>query len=295
MRIKPIENVAGMTPLVCLERLPGDPSCQILVKLEGNNPSGSIKDRIVQNMLQQAEHRGEISSGDTLIEATSGNTGIALAMAASRRGYRVILVVPDEIAVEMRTIMVAFGAELMSVPSPSGMERARDLAKELEEQGVGRVLDQFANEDNPVAHYQTTGPEIWKGSERTVTHFISCMGTTGTIVGVAKYLKEQNSEIQVIGVQPVEGCQIAGMQSWSPDYLPSIYEPTFINEVVEISPELADETARRLSQEEGIFAGISSGAAVAAALRIGRRVENATIATIAYDRGDRYLSTGLYD
>ena len=284
-----------MTPLVGLERLPGDSSCRILVKLEGNNPSGSTKDRIVRNMLQQAEHRGEISCGDTLIEATSGNTGIALAMAASRKGYRVILVVPDEISEEMRTIMAAFGAELMPAPGPSGMERARDLAKDLEQQGVGRVLDQFANEDNPVAHYQSTGPEIWKDSDGTVTHFISCMGTTGTIVGVAKYLKERNPAIQVIGVQPIEGCQIPGMQSWSPHYLPPIYEPNFIDDVVEISPELADETARRLSQEEGIFAGISSGAAVAAALRMGRRIGNAVIATIAYDRGERYLSTGLYD
>jgi cysteine synthase B len=284
-----------MTPLVHLERLPGDSSCRILVKLEGNNPSGSTKDRIVQNMLQQAEHRGEISCGDTLIEATSGNTGIALAMAASRKGYRLILVVPDEISQEMRTIMVAFGAELMPAPGPLGMERARDLAKELEKQGVGRVLDQFANEDNPVAHYGSTGPEIWKDSDGAVTHFISCMGTTGTIVGVAKYLKERNPAIQVIGVQAIEGCQIPGMQSWSPHYLPPIYEPNFIDDIVEVSPELADETARRLSQEEGILAGFSSGAAVAAALRIGRRVENAVIVTIAYDRGERYLSTGLYD
>ena len=284
-----------MTPLVGLERLSGDSSCRILVKLEGNNPSGSTKDRIVRNMLQQAEHRGDISCGDTLIEATSGNTGIALAMAASRKGYRVILVVPDEISQEMRTIMVAFGAELMPAPGPSGMERARDLAKDLEQQGVGRVLDQFANEDNPIAHYQSTGPEIWKDSDGTVTHFISCMGTTGTIIGTSKFLKEKNPAIQVIGVQPIDGYQILGMQSWSSDYLPPIYEPNFIDDVVEISPELADETARRLSQEEGIFAGISSGAAVAAALRIGRRVENAVIATIAYDRGERYLSTGLYD
>ena len=216
-------------------------------------------------------------------------------MAATKKGYRVILVVPDEISAEMRITMTAFGAELMPVSGPSVMERARDLAKELEQQGVGRVLDQFANEDNPVAHYQSTGPEIWKDSDGTVTHFISCMGTTGTIVGVAKYLKERNSAIQVIGVQPIEGCQIPGMQSWSPHYLPPIYEPNFIDDVVEISPELADETARRLSQEEGIFAGISSGAAVAAALRIGRRVENAVIVTIACDRGERYLSTGLYD
>ena len=295
MTIEKIQNIVGKTPLVGLDRLSGDSSCRILAKLEGHNPSGSTKDRIVRNMLQQAEHRGEISCGDTLIEATSGNTGIALAMAASRKGYRVILVVPDGISEEMRMIMTAFGAELMAASGPSGMERARDLAKNLEQQGVGRVLDQFSNEDNPVAHYQSTGPEIWKDSDGTVTHFISCMGTTGTIVGVAKYLKEQNPTIQVIGVQPIEGCQIPGMQSWSPDYLPSIYEPNFIDDVFEISPELADETTRRLTQEEGIFAGISSGAAVAAALRIGRRVENAVIVTIACDRGERYLSTGLYD
>ena len=284
-----------MTPLVGLERLPGDSSCRILVKLEGNNPSGSTKDRIVRNMLQQAEHRGEISCGDTLIEATSGNTGIALAMAASRKGYRVILVVPDEISEEMRTIMVAFGAELMPAPGPSGMERARDMAKELEQQGVGRVLDQFANEDNPAAHYQSTGPEIWKDSDGAVTHFISCMGTTGTIVGVARYLKEQNPAIQVIGVQPIEGCQIAGMRNWSPEYMPAIYDPDLIDDVVEISPELAAETVRRLARKEGLFVGASSGAAVAVALRIGRRMENAVIATIACDRGERYLSTGLYN
>jgi cysteine synthase B len=295
LAIELIQDLAGMTPLVGLERLPGDSSCRILVKLEGSNPSGSTKDRIVRNMMQQAEQRGEISYGDTLIEATSGNTGIALAMAASRKGYRVILIVPDEISEEMRIIMAGFGADLMPAPGPSGMERARDLAKELEQQGVGRVLDQFANEDNPLAHYQTTGPELWKDSDGTVTHFISCMGTTGTIVGVSKYLKEQNPLIQTIGVQTIEGYQIPGMQSWSPHYLPLIYEPNLVDDVVEISPELADETARRLSQEEGIFAGISSGAAVAAALRIGRRVENSVIATIAYDRGERYLSTGLYD
>jgi cysteine synthase B len=246
-------------------------------------------------MLQQAENRGEISPGDTLVEATSGNTGIALAMAATKKGYRVILVVPEEISSEMRIAMVAFGAELMPVSSPSVMERARDLAKELEQQGVGRVLDQFTNEDNPGAHYQSTGPEIWKDSDGVVTHFISCMGTTGTIVGVARYLKEQDPAIQVIGVRPIEGCQIAGMRNWSPQYLPAIYDPGLIDDVVEISPELAQETARRLTQEEGIFAGVSSGAAVAAALRVSRRVEDAVIATIACDRGERYLSTGLYD
>ena len=295
MTIEQKQNVVGMTPLVGLDRLLGDSSCRILVKLEGHNPSGSAKDRIVHNMLQQAEDRGEISPGDALVEATSGNTGIALAMVATKKGYRVILVVPDEISAEMRITMTAFGAELMPVSGPSVMERARDLAKELEQQGVGRVLDQFANEDNPAAHYQSTGPEIWKDSDGAVTHFISCMGTTGTIVGVARHLKEQNPEIQVIGVQPVEGCQIAGMRNWSPQYLPTIYDPDLIDDVVEISPELAGETVRRLAQEEGIFAGISSGAAVAAALRVCRRVENAVIATIACDRGERYLSTGLYD
>lgn len=293
--IEQFSNVAGMTPLVSLNRLPGDSSCRILAKLEGCNPSGSAKDRTVRNMVQKAEDRGEISPGDTLIEATSGNTGIALAMAATQKGYRVVLVVPDEISAEMRTTMAAFGAELMRVSGPSVMEQARDLAKELEQQGVGRVLDQFANEDNPAAHYQSTGPEIWKDSDGVITHFVSCMGTTGTIVGVARYLKEQNPAIQVIGVQPIEGCHIAGMRNWLPQYLPAIYDPDLIDGIVEISPELAGETARRLTQEEGIFAGTSSGAAVAAALRLGRRVENAVIATIACDRGERYLSTGLYD
>lgn len=295
MTIGQNQNIVGRTPLLGLERLSGDSSCRIFAKLEGHNPSGSGKDRIVLNMLQQAENRGEISPGDTLVEATSGNTGIALAMAATKKGYRVILVVPEEISSEMRIAMVAFGAELMPVSSPSVMERARDLAKELEQQGVGRVLDQFTNEDNPGAHYQSTGPEIWKDSDGVVTHFISCMGTTGTIVGVARYLKEQDPAIQVIGVRPIEGCQIAGMRNWSPQYLPAIYDPGLIDDVVEISPELAQETARRLTQEEGIFAGVSSGAAVAAALRVSRRVEDAVIATIACDRGERYLSTGLYD
>ena len=217
-----------------------------------------------------------------------------MAMNATKKGYRVILVIPDDISSEMRTTMVAYGAELMPVSGPLVMERARDLAKELEEQGVGRVLDQYANEKNPTAHYQTTGPEIWNQSNGIITHFISCMGTTGTIVGVARYLNEQNPAIQVIGVQPIEGSQIAGMRNWSPEYLPAIYDPGLIDEVIEISPELAGETTRRLTQEEGIFAGISSGAAVAAAMRVSRRVENAVIATIAYDRGERYLSTGLY-
>jgi cysteine synthase B len=295
MTIEQTRDVVGLTPLVALDRLPGDSSCQILVKVEGQNPSGSIKDRIVQNMLQQAENRGEISPGDTLVEATSGNTGIALAMAASRKGYRVILVVPDNISVEMRIVMSAFGAELMPVDGPSDMERARDLAKELEQQGVGRVLDQFENIDNPTAHHQSTGPEIWNGSNGTVSHFISCMGTTGTIVGAGRYLKEQNSTIEVIGVQPIEGSQISGMRNWAPNYLPTIFDPHLVDDIVEISPELADETSRRLAQEEGILSGISSGAAVAAALRVSRRVENAVIATIASDRGERYLSTGLYD
>lgn len=289
------QKVVGMTPLVTLNRLPGDSSCRVLAKLEGQNPSGSIKDRTVHHMLKQAENRGQISPGDTLIEATSGNTGISLAMAAVTKGYRVILVIPDGISIEMRNIMAAFGAELIPVSEYSGMERARDLAKELEQQGVGQVLNQFANEDNPAAHYQTTGPEIWKDSGGAVTHFISCMGTTGTIVGVARYLKEQNPEVRVIGVQPIEGCQIAGTRNWSPQYLPLIYDPVVLDDVVEISPELAGNTVRRLIQEEGILAGISSGAALAAALGICRREENAVIATIVCDRGERYLSTGLFD
>lgn len=295
MTIEKMQNDVGMTPLVEIERLQGDSSCRIFAKLEGQNPSGSIKDRIVRNMLEKAEDRGDISVGDTLIEATSGNTGIALAMAANKRGYRVILVIPEEISREMRITMAAFGAELMPVSGPSGMERARDLVRELAHQGVGQVLDQFANDDNPSAHYQSTGPEIWRDSEGALTHFISCMGTTGTIIGVSKYLKEQNQAIQVVGVQPVEGSHISGMKNWSTQYLPEIFDPNLIDDIVEVTPELAGETSRRLAQEEGIFTGFSSGAAVAASLRLGRRVENAVIATIASDRGDRYLSMGLYN
>lgn len=295
MTTKNGKSLVGLTPMIPLQRLPGDSTCRIYVKLEGQNPSGSAKDRIIENMLQQAEGRNEIEPGDTLVEATNGNTGIALAMAGTKKGYRVILVVPDEISDEMRLAMTAFGAELMTVSGPSDMEHARDLAKELEQQGVGRVLDQFGNNDNPTAHYETTGPEIWKDSDGATTHFISGMGTTGTISGVGRYLKEHSPSIRVIGVQPTEGSAIAGMQNWSSEYLPEIYDADVVDDILEISPELANETARRLSLEEGIFAGVSSGAVVAAALRISRREEQAVIVAILCDRGERYLSTGVFN
>lgn len=291
---KTIEDTVGNTPLVRLKRMPGATSNVVLVKLEGNNPAGSVKDRPALSMIEHAEARGEITPGDTLIEATSGNTGIALAMAAAMRGYRMILIMPEHLSIERRQTMRAFGAELRLVSKEAGMEGARDLAVELEKQGVGRVLDQFANPDNPEAHYRTTGPEIWRDTEGRITHFVSSMGTTGTIMGCSRYLKEQNPAIQVIGVQPTEGAQIPGIRKWPEEYVPKICDSSRVDRMIYVSQQDAEETTRRLAREEGIFAGISSGGALWAALQLSKEVENAVIVSIVCDRGDRYLSTGVF-
>ena len=289
-----IEDTVGNTPLVRLKRMPGETSNVVLVKLEGNNPAGSVKDRPALSMIEQAEARGEIKPGDTLIEATSGNTGIALAMAAAMRGYRMILIMPEHLSIERRQTMRAFGAELRLVSKESGMEGARDLAVELEQQGVGKILDQFANPDNPEAHYRTTGPEIWRDTEGKITHFVSSMGTTGTIMGCSRYLKEQNPAIQIVGVQPTEGAQIPGIRKWPAEYVPKICDPSRVDRMIYVSQQDAEETTRRLAREEGIFAGISSGGALWAALQVSKEVENAVIVSIVCDRGDRYLSTGVF-
>ncbi len=291
---KTIEDTVGNTPLVRLKRLPGETSNIVLVKLEGNNPAGSVKDRPALSMIEQAEARGEIRPGDTLIEATSGNTGIALAMAAAMRGYKMVLIMPEHLSIERRQTMRAFGAELRLVSREAGMEGARDLAIELEKQGVGRVLDQFANPDNPAAHYRSTGPEIWRDTEGRITHFVSSMGTTGTIMGCSRYLKEQNPAIQIVGVQPTEGAQIPGIRKWPAEYVPKICDPSRVDRMIYVSQQDAEETTRRLAREEGIFAGISSGGALWAALELSKEVENATIVSIVCDRGDRYLSTGVF-
>ena len=291
---KTIEDCVGKTPLVRLKRMPGATTNTVLVKLEGNNPAGSVKDRPALAMIEQAEARGEIRPGDTLIEATSGNTGIALAMAAAMRGYKMILILPENASVERRQTMRAFGAELQLVSKEAGMEGARDLAVALEKEGIGKVLDQFANPDNPDAHYRTTGPEIWRDTEGKITHFVSSMGTTGTIMGCSRYLKEQNPNIQIIGVQPTEGAQIPGIRKWPEEYVPKICEPKRVDRMLYVSQEDAEETTRRLAREEGIFAGISSGGALWAALQLSNEVENAVIVSIVCDRGDRYLSTGVF-
>ncbi len=291
---KTIEDCVGNTPLVRLKRMPGATSNTVLVKLEGNNPAGSVKDRPALSMIERAEARGEIKPGDTLIEATSGNTGIALAMAAAMRGYKMILIMPEHLSIERRQSMRAFGAELQLVSKEAGMEGARDLAVELEKQGVGKVLDQFANPDNPEAHYRSTGPEIWRDTQGKITHFVSSMGTTGTIMGCSRYLKEQNPNIQIIGVQPTEGAQIPGIRKWPEEYVPSICDPSRVDRMIYVSQEDAEETTRRLAREEGIFAGISSGGALWAALQLSKEVENAVIVSIVCDRGDRYLSTGIF-
>jgi cysteine synthase B len=291
---KTIEDTVGNTPLVRLKRMPGATSNTVLVKLEGNNPAGSVKDRPALSMIERAEARGEIKPGDTLIEATSGNTGIALAMAAAMRGYRMILIMPEHLSIERRQSMRAFGAELKLVSKDAGMEGARDLAVEMEKQGVGKVLDQFSNPDNPEAHYRTTGPEIWRDTEGKITHFVSSMGTTGTIMGCSRYLKEQNPAIQVIGVQPTEGAQIPGIRKWPEEYVPKICDPSRVDRMIYVSQQDAEETTRRLAREEGIFAGISSGGALWAALQLSKEVENAVIVSIVCDRGDRYLSTGVF-
>jgi len=294
MTFPTIEAFVGNTPLVRLQRLPGNTTNTILVKLEGNNPAGSVKDRPAISMIQHAEARGEIQPGDTLIEATSGNTGIALAMAAAIKGYRMVLIMPDNMSVERRAAMRAYGAELVLVTKEQGMEGARDLALQMQAEGKGKVLDQFSNPDNPLAHYETTGPEIWRDSDHKVTHFISAMGTTGTIMGTSRYLKEVNPDIQIVGVQPAEGASIPGIRRWPKEYLPSIFEASRVDSIIDIDQAVSEEITRRLAAEEGIFCGISSGGAVAAALKLAEQVENAVIVTIICDRGDRYLSTGVF-
>ena len=291
---KTIEDCVGNTPLVRLKRMPGDTTNTILVKLEGNNPAGSVKDRPALSMIEQAEARGEIKPGDTLIEATSGNTGIALAMAAAMRGYKMILIMPEHLSIERRQTMRAFGAELQLVSKEAGMEGARDLAVAMEKQGIGKILDQFANPDNPDAHYRTTGPEIWRDTGGKITHFVSSMGTTGTIMGCSRYLKEHNPAIQIVGVQPTDGAQIPGIRKWPDEYVPKICDPSRVDRMIYVSQQDAEETTRRLAREEGIFAGISSGGALWAALQLSKEVENAVIVSIVCDRGDRYLSTGVF-
>jgi cysteine synthase B len=294
MHFPTIEQFVGNTPLVRLKRLPGNTSNAVLAKLEGNNPAGSVKDRPALSMIVHAEQRGEIAPGDTLIEATSGNTGIALAMAAAMRGYRMLLIMPENMSVERRQVMKAFGAEIILVTREQSMEGARDLAKQMEAEGQGRVLDQFSNPDNPRAHYEGTGPEIWRDTEGRVTHFVSAMGTTGTIMGTSRYLKEMNSDIRIVGVQPAEGASIPGIRRWPEAYLPSIFEASRVDRTIDVGQDAAENTTRALAAREGIFCGISSGGAVAAALKLSGEVENAVIVAIICDRGDRYLSTGVF-
>lgn len=290
-----IEDFVGNTPLVRLQRMAGETSNTILLKLEGNNPAGSVKDRPAISMIRHAEERGDIKPGDTLIEATSGNTGIALAMAAAIKGYKMILIMPANLSEERRASMRAYGAEIISVTREQGMEYARDLALQMQSEGKGRVLDQFANQDNPLAHYESTGPEIWRDTAGQVTHFVSSMGTTGTIMGVSRYLKEQNPAVQIVGLQPDEGSQIPGIRRWPEAYLPKIYDASRVDQVLDISQHEAEVTMRRLAAEEGIFAGVSSGGSVAGALRLSEQLENAVIVAIICDRGDRYLSTGVFN
>jgi len=294
MNYPSIESFVGNTPLVRLQRLLGDTTNIILAKLEGNNPAGSVKDRPALSMIQQAEARGDISPGDRLIEATSGNTGIALAMAAAIKGYRMTLIMPDNMSAERRATMKAFGAEIISTPAKGSMEAAIDLARAMEARGEGRVLDQFANQDNPLSHYEGTGPEIWRDTHGSVTHFVSSMGTTGTIMGTSRYLKEQNPAVQIIGVQPEGESKIPGIRRWPEEYLPKIYDASRVDRIMDVDQHTAEETTRLLSAKEGIFAGVSSGGAVAAALKLSEEVENAVIVVIICDRGDRYLSTGVF-
>ena len=289
-----LESFVGNTPLVRLKRLPGATSNTILVKLEGNNPAGSVKDRPAFSMIRRAQERGEIKPGDTLIEPTSGNTGIALAMCAAMMGYRMVLVMPEHLSVERRQTMSAFGAEIVLTPRDGGMEMARDVAERMREEGKGVILDQFANPDNPLSHYEGTGPEIWRDTGGTITHFVSSMGTTGTIMGCSRYFKEKNPGIQIVGCQPSEGSQIAGIRKWPPQYLPKICDWSRVDRVIEVSQADAEHMTRRLAQEEGIFAGISSGGALWAAEQVSREVQNAVIVSVVCDRGDRYLSTGVF-
>jgi cysteine synthase B len=293
-----IEDVIGATPMVRLVRLPGSESAArgnvILAKLEGNNPAGSVKDRPAISMIRRAEERGTIRPGDTLIEATSGNTGIALAMAAAIRGYRMVLVMPEDLSVERAQTMKAFGAELVLTPRSGGMEYARDLATQMNKDGKGHVLDQFANPDNPRIHYETTGPEIWRDTGGRITHFVSAMGTTGTITGVSRFLKEKNPAVRIVGAQPSEGSRIPGIRKWPEAYMPKIYEPAAVDELVLVSQADAEETTRRLARDEGIFAGVSSAGACWVALQVAAQLENATVVFVVCDRGDRYLSTGVF-
>ena len=293
-----VEDVIGNTPLVRLLRIPGVDNDQrgnvILGKLEGNNPAGSVKDRPAISMIRRAEERGDIRPGDTLIEATSGNTGIALAMAAAIRGYRMLLIMPEDLSIERAQTMRAFGAELILTPRSGGMEYARDLAEQMQRDGKGRVLDQFANADNPRVHYETTGPEIWRDTKGQVTHFVSAMGTTGTITGVSRFLKEQSPAVRIVGAQPQEGSRIPGIRKWPEAYMPKIYDPKHIDDIVSVGQADAEEMARRMAREEGLFAGISAAGACWVALQVAKQVENATIVFIVCDRGDRYLSTGVF-
>ncbi len=295
---KTVEDVIGATPLVRLVRLPGPQVAArdnvLLGKLEGNNPAGSVKDRPAISMIRRAEERGAVKPGDTLIEATSGNTGIALAMAAAVRGYRMVLIMPEDLSIERAQTMRAFGAELILTPKAGGMEYARDLAEQMQRDGKGVMLDQFANADNPRAHYETTGPEIWQDTAGQVTHFVSAMGTTGTITGVGRYLKEKNPGVRIVGAQPSEGSRIPGIRKWPQEYLPKIYDPSLVDELVYVSQADAEDMARRLAREEGIFAGISAAGACWVALQLARTLQNATIVFIVCDRGDRYLSTGVF-
>ncbi len=298
MPYQTIEDTIGKTPLVRLQRLPGADAEQrnniILAKLEGNNPAGSVKDRPALSMIKRAEERGDIKPGDTLIEATSGNTGIALAMVAAMRGYKMVLLMPENLSIERRQSMAAYGAQIVLTPKTGGMEYARDLAEQMQIEGRGTILDQFANPDNPLAHYETTGPEIWRETKGKVTHFVSAMGTTGTIMGVSSYLKEMNSEIQIVGAQPEEGSQIPGIRKWPEAYLPKIYDKAKIDQIESVSQAAAENMARRLAVEEGIFGGVSAAGACEVALRISQTLENATIVFVVCDRGDRYLSTGVF-
>ncbi len=289
-----LEDFVGNTPLVRLQRIPGETSNVILGKLEGNNPAGSVKDRPALSMIRQAEARGDIRPGDTLIEATSGNTGIALAMVAAMKGYRMVLIMPENMSSERRATMKAYGAELVLVTADQGMEGARDLAQAMAARGEGVVLDQFANPDNPLAHYGDTGPEIWRDTHGRVTHFVASMGTTGTIMGTSRYLKSRNPAIEIVGVQPADGARIPGIRRWPEAYLPKIYDASAVDRIIDVSQDEAEAMTRRLGAEEGIFAGVSSGGALVAALRVAAAVENAVIVTIVCDRGDRYLSTGVF-
>ena len=292
--IPTLDHFVGNTPLVKLQRIPGASSNTMLAKLEGNNPAGSVKDRPALSMVMGAEKRGEIRPGDTLIEATSGNTGIALAMVAAMRGYRMVLVMPEHLSVERRQTMAAFGAQFVLTPEKGGMELARDTAERMRDAGEGLILDQFANPDNPLAHYTGTGPEIWRDTQGRITHFVATMGTTGTIMGCSRFLKEKNPAIQVIGVQPTPGAQVPGIRKWPEAYLPKIFDRARVDRVIEVSQEESEEMTRRLAREEGIFAGISSGGGLAAAMRVSSEVENAVIVHVVCDRGDRYLSTGVF-